>query len=35
LEEKIPDEEEKVRRSVIRDREGIFDALKGFLGTGR
>ncbi len=35
LEEKVPDEEEKVRKSVIRDREGIFDGLKAFLGTGR
>ncbi|MFB3819135.1 MAG: DUF444 family protein [Candidatus Methylomirabilales bacterium] len=34
LEERLPDEE-KVIATSIRDREGIYGALKTFLGTGR
>ena len=32
--EKVPDEE-KILSAEIKDKDGIYDALKAFLGTGR
>jgi hypothetical protein len=34
LREKVPDEE-KILSAEIKDKDGIYDALKAFLGTGR
>jgi uncharacterized sporulation protein YeaH/YhbH (DUF444 family) len=35
LQEKINGKEDKVLTAEIKDKEGIYDALKAFLGTGR